>query len=390
MKVMTYKLNFAIIFALTILSSALTQENAKDPDETRSFEEIVLARGYPLETHYCVTNDGYELKIYRIPGPKGAHSADKQDKPVVLFGHGLADSSDSQVINEDHLSVAQVLADSGKDVWLSNFRGNKHSRKNTSISPENKAFWNFSFHEMGTIDLVTIINMITDTTGVKDLTYIGHSQGGSSVFALCSINPDFCKKNLNGIIALAPGIYLTNNRSPFLSDLVNLNIDWLIKVLGYHKLFESRETMNKFTDITCRWFKKFCGGVTHFISEDDPTDNNSVKGAAFYAHYPSGASTRCLQHFAAIIRHDEFIRFDTKDRYPIENIKTKIALLGGDHDRLVVVKDLERLKGVLEKNNILADYKIYPHHGHSTFLQSKGLDNYIEDLIDLVNKFSQK
>lgn len=59
------------------------------PDEMEdiflSFEEIVLRKGYPLESYFVETEDGYILKLYRIPGKKFI----VPNKKVVLLQHGL-------------------------------------------------------------------------------------------------------------------------------------------------------------------------------------------------------------------------------------------------------------------------------------------------------------
>ena len=140
-----------------------------DPDEHISFEEMVVRHEYPLETHYCITQDGYELKNYRIPGGKGSKPDGKSGKHPVLLGHGLADSSDGFIYNEEHLAPAYVLANAGYDVWLINVRGNKHSNKNVKIDSSNKKFWDFSFHEMGLYDITCVVDMILAATKKKKL-----------------------------------------------------------------------------------------------------------------------------------------------------------------------------------------------------------------------------
>src|SRR2546427_221747 len=69
-------------------SEFLTQKNIPkiDPDYNKPLEQIVTSRGYPLETHYVTTKDGYILKLFRIPGKK--NSTEVNSKPCLLM-HGL-------------------------------------------------------------------------------------------------------------------------------------------------------------------------------------------------------------------------------------------------------------------------------------------------------------
>lgn len=49
-----------------------------------------------------------------------------------------------------------MLADAGYDVWLGNARGTENSRKHISLKPSGffqKAFWSFSWHEIGHFDI---------------------------------------------------------------------------------------------------------------------------------------------------------------------------------------------------------------------------------------------
>lgn len=360
----------------------------EDPDVHRSFEEMVIAHEFPLETHFVTTPDGYILKIYRIPGPKGSDpSKDGIKRTPVLLGHGLTDSSDGWIYNTEELAPGYVLANQGYDVWLINIRGNRHSRENTHLSPDKKEFWNFSFHENGLIDIPSVVDYIIEKTGFSKVIYVGHSQGGSMIFALCSMDPNYCSSKISGIVALAPAIYLDNNRSPFLNDLVNYRLDLVIPTLGYHHLFDSREQMNKISHAICLYSHIWCDGASKSLSEDDPADNNSDREQVLYSHYPSGASTRAFRHFASIIRHKAFIRLDKKVYYPLNKLSVKIHLFVGKHDRLVTSLDYMRLKTELGNIGVLKSFEEFEQMGHLTFLLSKGQENYIDKLVNAVNSF---
>lgn len=50
--------------------------------------------------------------------------------------HGLIDSSDGWIINDETKAPAFMLANKGFDIWLGNSRGNKHSRKHLKYNPD--------------------------------------------------------------------------------------------------------------------------------------------------------------------------------------------------------------------------------------------------------------
>ena len=108
----------------------------KDPPDEMSEDiiDLVNARGFKIERHEVTTQDGYVLGLYRIPGTLNGEKDYSNNAPI-LFMHGLADSSDSWVVNSADRAPALIASSNGYDVWLGNFRGNKHSHENSKIDP---------------------------------------------------------------------------------------------------------------------------------------------------------------------------------------------------------------------------------------------------------------
>lgn len=70
------------------------------------------------------------------------------------------------------------LVDTGNyDVWLMNARGNYYSRRHQWLDPNTQTeFWDFSFEEMGELDLKACVDFIQKSQGnTHKITLIGHS-----------------------------------------------------------------------------------------------------------------------------------------------------------------------------------------------------------------------
>lgn len=95
-----------------------------------------------MEKHNVQTEDGYFLRIDRIP--RGRNNSFANYKPVLL-NHGIGGSSGTYTILGPRRSLAFLLADNGYDVWMMNARGTTFSNKHVSIDErrDKKDFYNF-------------------------------------------------------------------------------------------------------------------------------------------------------------------------------------------------------------------------------------------------------
>lgn len=64
-----------------------------------------------MEAHTVVTNDGYILKMFRIPGSNENPPA--KGKPIVFLMHGLLNSSKDWLVLGRNKSLPYILADAG-------------------------------------------------------------------------------------------------------------------------------------------------------------------------------------------------------------------------------------------------------------------------------------
>lgn len=180
--------------------------------------DLIAAEGYPSETHSVTTEDGYILSLHRIPG--------NASSVPVLYLHGYESSSAEVVLRGREDSLGFLLSDQGYDVWLINFRGNVYSRNHTDLSPDDHwgPFWNFTWWEMGSIDLPEVLNYILESTGKKELQIAGHSQGITALYVMLDQHPALAA-NIALVSAMAPLAYNSHTQgmlrwcAQFLADL---------------------------------------------------------------------------------------------------------------------------------------------------------------------------
>jgi pimeloyl-ACP methyl ester carboxylesterase len=135
--------------------------------------------GFVFETHPVITEDGYILSVFRIT----KDGFTKPGAPVVFLQHGITDSADCWIMNNNLVAPAFQLVRSGYDVWLGNQRGTKYSKGHMTLDAmKDKAYWEFSFTEMGKFDAPAQIDFVRLKTGAEKVTYIGHSQGTTQMF----------------------------------------------------------------------------------------------------------------------------------------------------------------------------------------------------------------
>jgi len=170
--------------------------------------DMIARQGYPAETHLVITDDCYHLQMHRIPYGKGQNETEKQGKrPAVYLQHGLLCSSADWVMGIPQKSLGFILADSGFDVWMGNYRGNTYSRAHCSLNPNDKEFWHFSWDEMGRYDIPAMIDKIIEKTGEEKIFYIGHSMGTTGFMAMANDRPQY-QKHIHLATFLAPVAFL--------------------------------------------------------------------------------------------------------------------------------------------------------------------------------------
>jgi pimeloyl-ACP methyl ester carboxylesterase len=371
-------------------------------DIFKSFEEIVTSKGYPVESHDIMTQDGYILKVFRIPHGKMDSVAkinandEKIPRPVAFLQHGVLDSSDAFISHHEDKALAFKLANQGYDVWLGNTRGNKYSRNHNLLHADyEEEFWDFSFHEMGLYDLPASFDYIKNKTGVEKINYVGHSQGTTQMFAAISLKPEYFKKTINTFMALGPATSLSNLGSDPVKFMLNNNLpNFFTGIL--HEFIPVPQYTGKIASYLCHHLMPVCDKIFTIFGDIHPSEEDRERFLVYLSRLPSSTSLKSLRHFDMVFK-SKFSHFDygehnhkiygqsTPLEYNLENIKDmKIGLIVGKQDKLSTVEDTRLLRDFLEVNNALGFYKEYDKMGHHSFFYGSEM-SWTDDVSNFLN-----
>lgn len=330
---------------------------------TLDFIGLVKRFGYLAEEHYVTTEDGYNLVIHRISG--SPLSNNQQRKKVVFLQHGILCSSDSWISIGAGKDLAFLLADQRYDVWLGNFRGNTYCRSHVKLSPRDRNFWEFSFHEIGTRDLPVMIDYVLNYTKQKTLRYIGHSMGTTVLLVLLSTKPEYNTKIELGIllapVAMWKEIPLTvkyiRNVIPLYKEFLDFNDIYELGPLSSMTIMIGR-TLCADNAIT----QPICAAVIFTFVGSDPAQLNTTALPEILSYFPAGASVRTPLHYFQNMIAQKFQTYDygydgnyehygqaTPIMYDLKKITAPLALLYGANDLIVL------------KSNVLEMYRHLPN-----------------------------
>ncbi|XP_018350333.1 PREDICTED: lipase 1-like isoform X2 [Trachymyrmex septentrionalis] len=325
---------------------------------TLNFFGMVEKYGYTAEEHYVTTEDGYNLVIHRITGSplfKG-----QQTGKVVFLQTGLFGTSDCWVLIGAGKDLAFLLADKGYDVWLGNVRGSSYCRSHVKLSPRNKEFWQFSYHEVGIIDLPAMIDYVLDYTKQKNLHFVGISMGTTVLFTLLSIKPEYNAK-IKLAVCLAPIAFWTEV-SPMMQSGINMvrSITNLQEILDFTEIFE----VLPLTSTNIMLGRTLCA-------------DNTITQTLFpeiLSNYPAGSSVQTLFHYNQNIITKKFQAYDygyignykhykqaTPITYDVEKITAPVAIFYGGNDLLALKSTVFELYKRLPNVVLLEEQKSFTH-----------------------------
>lgn len=345
--------------------------------------QIANKYGYSIDEHQVLTQDGYILTLFRIPN----------DGPVVFLMHGLLGSADDYVIAGPEGGLAYLLSKEGYDVWMGNARGNKHSRRHRNLRPNDAAFWDFSWHEIGVYDLPAMIDYALNITNEPALKYIGHSQGTTTFFVMASEKPEYNSK-VALMVALSPVAFMSNVRSPVVMILAPGTpfIHSIARSVGLYEFLPDNVFMRTLKVLMCGngpLTEIFCSNILFLMTGFDFGQLNVTNLPVIYGHTPCGASAKQFAHYGQGIVSGEFKKFDygptenlkrygaeVPSSYNLQNVVAPVSLFYSDSDWLAHPIDVDILYN--ELGNAIDIYKVpYDQFNHLDFIWAKDFKTLI-------------
>lgn len=350
--------------------------------------ELIRKYGYPCEVYTVVSKDGYILEMHRIPFGKDGPS---ENRPAVYLQHGILSSSADWVLKPD-TGLGYVLADAGYDVWMPNVRGSRYSRKHITLDPDKDArkFWDFSWHDIGVDDVPTMIDYVIATVNQEQIFYIGHSQGTTLFYVMCSELPEYNEK-IRAMFSLSPVAWMKHMTSPLLRlvAMTNWVLGPFLEIIGMHEFLPQNSFFAEIGDKLCgdnSFLQPLCTNALFAICGFNPKQMNASLIPTVMGHTPAGAATKQLLHFAQEVNSGHFRKYDygffgniakyksiSPPKYQLEKVTAPVYLHYSRNDWISHEKDVIKLSQ--ELGNVKGKFVILDDRfNHVDFIY--GIDVY--------------
>ena len=361
------------------------------PAALYSFEEACMRAGYPVQTYFVTTKDGYILRLFRIQKKGGSFQPGK--KPVLMV-HGLTHTAHAFIVSMGDTPPAFQLADKEFDVWLANTRGNHLSKMHMTLDTASPEFWDFSAQDLAEKDLPALIDFVLSANGSPSLKYVGHSQGTYLLMHLLSFLPEYNRK-------IDIGVLLTPFSGSFQPQASYLNLflhPWMHKYLAYKKAYSIMTNpgatgvakfLLRVPDLAVKLTKErydiTLGGDRKEvipIYTQRLIGGTSVKNMLFWQQVVAGKNPRTRKFDYGAARNQQEYGSPTPPEIDYSKIKVPLAILGGTHDTIVNPKEVGILRQQLSDDQVVfykTDYKL----DHFGFVCSNDL-SYVSDVIKLL------
>ncbi|KAL6533475.1 hypothetical protein OROMI_027587 [Orobanche minor] len=264
----------------------------------------VIVHGFKCREYDVTTDDGYILSVQRIPEGRAGGDGGQTRQPVLLQ-HGLLVDGMTWLKNSPEQSLAMMLADHGFDVWISNLRGTRFSRRHDSLDPTSSEFWNWSWDELVIHDLPSVIDFVSKQTG-QQIHYAGHSMG--TLIAMASLSEDKFK-NVKSAALLSPVAYTSNVTSPLLIAGARSFIGEIGQTYGIPEFDPNGQEATRYLVETICSLNVKCGDLmTELTGKNCCLNETTVKNFLEDDLQPS--STKNMVHLSQGVRSGVVAKYD--------------------------------------------------------------------------------
>ncbi|KAK4886696.1 hypothetical protein RN001_002967 [Aquatica leii] len=321
-----------------------------NPDVDLTIPEIVINRGYPLETHRVTTDDNYILTIFRINHGKENITGAKKTV-LIVHGFGLNCGCFVTIGNK---SLAFVLADNGYDVWLGNYRATIFS-SHKYLNKADDLFWSFTLNEYVDYDMKNMINFVYNATNRK-IVFIGYSLSTAMFFTYSSKHVQHSLEKINVNVALAPVFNIREWKSVFSYIPWNTLTKYIGTAVADYKVMNSYPLIQKYLCLpypfqlkTCMLFYNLLEGWSNKQLDPETLPVSVI-------HNVDATSFKVVHHLMQLFRGNDGQWYDygTKQnleiygtRKPIKtnlsNMKIPTYLLSANNDAISTPLNVELL-----------------------------------------------
>ncbi|KAL1352702.1 hypothetical protein HN51_016698 [Arachis hypogaea] len=265
----------------------------------------VVIHGYKCQELQVTTADGYILSVQRIPEGRSGNGNNQTKQPVILQ-HGILVDGAQWLLNGPEQNLPLILADNGFDVWISNTRGTRFSRRHTSLDPSSKAYWDWSWDELASYDVPAVVEYVSSQTGQKPH-YVGHSLGTLTVLA--SFSEGKLVNQLKSAALLSPIAYLSHLTTQLLDVAAKFYLDEFIRIFGISEFVPKGIPVQAFLKLVCTHRGVDCYDLLPVITGKNCCLNSSTI-ELLLKNAPQSTASKNLVHLAQTIRSGVLAKYN--------------------------------------------------------------------------------
>lgn len=127
------------------------------------------------------------------------------------------------------------------------------SREHVSLDPEKPEYWQFSWQHIGQKDVPAFIDFVIERTGFEKVSYVGYSQGTTTLLVLASTRPEYNDKILHSYL-LGPAAFLnhTENKMHKTMSQYYYSLKRVFAAMGVYKITVQNQKILQFAEWVCR------------------------------------------------------------------------------------------------------------------------------------------